>query len=133
MRRSRRAGFTVASLLLLTAVVATYAGAIMSLRNMDPPPEIETLVAYGVIGFFFGAISLSLVAVISGGKNRQMIAGALEGAFFGPPTALLLAIPESVPVLFVGAVILVGFAFAVRTLSSARAPHLRDKEQTPAE
>ena len=133
MKRPRRAGFTVASLLLLTAVVATYAAAIMSVRNMDPIPEVETLAIFGGIGLFCGTISLSLVAVVSGGKGWQMFAGALEGAVFGPPTALLLAIPESVPVLLVGAVVLVGFAFAVRTLSSSRDPRHPDREHTPAE
>ena len=113
MKRSRRAGFTVASLLLLTAVVAIYAAAIMSARNMDPPLEPEQAAGCAIVGFLFGSLAGFFLGLFVGTRNRDILLGAAEGAVFGPPTVLMLAIPESLPVVLVGGVVLVGFAVVV--------------------
>ena len=123
---SHRAGFTVASLLLLTAVVAVYAAAIMSARNMDPVPEPEELVAFGLVGFLFGTIAGFFLALFFGGRKRDLAIGTAEGAVFGPPTVILLAIPDSLPVVLVGGVVLVGFALVVRLLT----PRPTDDDET---
>jgi hypothetical protein len=120
VRTSRRAGFAVASLLLLTAVVAVYAAAIMSARNMDPAPDWAALGAFAVVGLAFGLVSGFFLGLFFGTQNRDMALGVAEGAVFGPPTVLLLAIPDSLPVVLVGGVVLVGFAVVVRYLSPRR-------------
>lgn len=113
----KRSGFTVASLMLLTAVVAIYAAAIMSARNMDPAPDPEELVAFGVLGFAFGTIACFFLALFLGKRKRDIALAIAEGAVFGPPTIILLAVPESLPVVLVGGVVLVGFALMVRFLT----------------
>ncbi|NLS94854.1 MAG: hypothetical protein GXX96_22090 [Planctomycetaceae bacterium] len=121
MRRSRRAGFTVASLLLLTAVVAIFAAAIMSARDMEPAPEWEALFFLALAGLVFGTVTGFFLGTFFGTQNRDMLLGIAEGALFGPPTLVLLAIPNSLPVVLVGGVVLVGFAVAVRYLKPRRA------------
>lgn len=120
MKKSRRAGFTVASLLLLTAVVAIYAAAIMSARNMDPAPDVEEMVGCAVLGFLFGTVAGFFLGLFFGNRNRDMVLGVVEGAVFGPPTVVLLVIPESLPVVLVGGVILVGFAVVVRFMTPSK-------------
>lgn len=117
MKTTRRAGFTVASLLLLTAVVAVYAAAIMSAQNMDRTPELAELGGFALVGFFFGTLTGFFLGLFFGSQNRDVALGIAEGAVFGPPTFLLLAIPESLPVVLVGGVVLVGFALVVRLLT----------------
>lgn len=123
MQRSRRAGFTVASLLLLTAIVAVYAAAIMSARDMEPAPAPEELAFFGFVGFFFGTLTGFFLGMLFGNRNRDMILGAMEGAVFGPPTIVLLAVPDALPVVLVGGVVLVGFAVVVRLLTPSANPH----------
>lgn len=122
MKSRRRAGFTVASLLLLTAIVAVYAAAIMSAREMDPAPEPEQLAALALAGFFFGTVTGFFLGLFFGSTNRDMIFGAVEGAVFGPPTVVLLAVPDSLPVVLVGGVVLVGFAVIVRLFTPKTDP-----------
>ncbi|MHB8901965.1 MAG: hypothetical protein ACYC6Y_24680 [Thermoguttaceae bacterium] len=130
MKTSRRAGFTVASLLLLTAVVAIYAAAIMSARKMQAAPDPELIVGCAISGFLFGTVAGFFLGLLLGNRNRDMVFGVLEGALFGPPTAILLAIPESLPVVLVGGVVLVAFAVVVRFLTPGRAPD-RDTGDMP--
>ena len=122
MKHSRRAGFTVASLLLLTAIVAIYAAAIMSSRDMDPAPDPEALAGLAISGFLFGTISGFFFGLFFGDRNRDMLVGGVEGAVFGPPTLVLLAVPDSLPVVLVGGVVLVGFAVVIRLLTPSTAP-----------
>ncbi len=130
MKRLRRTGFTVASLLLLTAVVAVYAAAIMSARNMDPQPRAEQGVLLAVLGLFFGTITGLFLGMFFGTRNRDIVLGVLEGAAFGPPTVFVLAIPDSFPVVLVGGVVLVGFAVTVRFLSPRKDPR-HEKDDAP--
>lgn len=122
MRSSRRAGFTVASLLLLTAIVAVYAAAIMTARDMDPAPEPAEFAAFAIVGFFFGTVTGFFLGLFFGNRNRDMVFGVVEGALFGPPTFVLLAVPDSLPVVLVGGMVLVGFAVAVRLLTPSTVP-----------
>jgi hypothetical protein len=122
VRSSRRAGFTVASLLLLTAIVAVYAAAIMTARDMDPAPQPEEFAVFAIVGFFFGTLTGFFLGLFFGNRNRDMIFGVVEGALFGPPTFVLLAVPDSLPVVLVGGMVLVGFAVAVRLLTPSTAP-----------
>lgn len=117
VRIPRRAGFTVASLLLLTAIVAVYAAAIMTARDMDPAPRLEEFAAFAIAGFFFGTVTGFFLGLFFGNHNRDMVLGVVEGALFGPPTFVLLAVPDSLPVVLVGGMVLVGFAVAVRLLT----------------
>jgi len=119
---SRRAGFTVASLLLLTAIVAVYAAAIMTARDMEPAPDPNELAFLAVIGFFSGSLCGFFLGLFFGSRNRDMVAGTVEGAIFGPPTLVLLAVPDALPVVLVGGVVLVGFAVLVRFLAPGNAP-----------
>lgn len=121
MRRSRRVGFTVASLLLLTAVVAIFAAAIMSARDMQPAPEWSDLAFFALAGLVFGPVAGFFLGMVFGSQNRDVLLGVAEGALFGPPTLVLLAIPNSLPVVLVGGVVLVGFAVAVRYLTPRHA------------
>lgn len=131
MKNPRRAGFTVASLLLLTAIVAVFAAAVMSARDMDPAPDPEELAACALAGFFFGTVTGFFLGLFFGRRNRDMIFGVVEGAVFGPPTFVLLAVPDSLPVVLVGGVVLVGFAVVVR-LFTPRTNPLHDIDD-PAE
>ncbi len=129
MKTSRRAGFTVASLLLLTAVVAVYAAAIMSAQSMDPVPELSELAAFALLGFCFGMVSGFFLGLFLGNRKRDMAIGMAEGAVFGPPTIVLLAIPNSLPVVLVGGVVLVGFALVIRLLTPR--PDARQEDEAP--
>ena len=122
MKSRRRGGFTVASLLLLTAIVAIYAASIMSVREMDPAPDPEQLAAIALAGFLFGIATGFFLGLFSGSTNRDIIFGIMEGAIFGPPTFVLLAVPDSLPVVLVGGVVLVGFAVVVRLLTPQPKP-----------
>ena len=122
MKRSRRAGFTVASLLLLTAIVAVYAAAIMSARDMEPAPDPSELAFCAILGLFFGTVTGFLLGMFFGSRSRDMLFGVVEGAVFGPPTVVLLAVPDGVPVVLVGGVVLVGFAVVVRLLTPSTEP-----------
>jgi hypothetical protein len=115
--KPRRTGTSVASILLLTAVVAIYAAGISSIRTMDEPPPAEVVAILLIVGLLFGTICGAFLGAIGGKKKRDIAIGALSGAFFGPPSILLLALPDALPVILVGGVILVAFAFAVRFFS----------------
>jgi hypothetical protein len=103
--------------LLLTAVVAVFAAAIMSARTMEPQPDIEAVVGFAVFGFVFGVTAGCFLGMYHGTRKRDIAIGVLEGALFGPPTFALMAIPNSLPVVLVGGVVLVGFALLIRLFS----------------
>ena len=115
--KPRRTGTSVASILLLTAVVAIYAAGISSIRTMDEPPPAEAVGFLLIVGLLFGTICGAFLGAFGGKKKLDIAIGTLSGAFFGPPSILLLALPDALPVILVGGVVLVAFAFAVRFFS----------------
>jgi hypothetical protein len=116
----RRSGFAVSSLLLLTAVVAVYAAAVMSVQSMDPRPETEAIVGLAILGLVLGPGIGLFIALAQSTRRRDLAIGIVVGGLFGPPTVTILAIPDSLPVIMVGGVVLVGFALAIRLLNPPR-------------
>lgn len=128
--KPRCAGISLASILLLTAVVAIYAAGIVSIRTMEQPPPVEAVLFMLIVGLLFGTFSGGVVGAFSGTRKLDIALGALAGALFGPPSVLLLALPDALPVILVGGVVLVAFAFAVRFFSPKdRGEAARDAEE----
>lgn len=115
--KSGRTGIALASILLLTAVVAIYAAGIVSLRTMENPPPVEAVLFMLIVGLFFGTFAGAVMGAFTGTRKRDVAIGGVAGAVFGPPSVLLLALPDALPVVLVGGVVLVAFAFAVRFFS----------------
>lgn len=120
--KPRRAGTSVASILLLTAVVAIYAAGIVSIRTMDDPPPGESVGVLLVVGLLFGTVCGAVLEALGGKKRLDLAVGAVSGAFFGPPSVLLLALPNALPMVLVGGVVLVAFACAARFFSPRDRP-----------
>jgi len=117
MKQLRHDGFTIASLLLLTAIVAIYAAGLMTIRRMDSTPDPLFFAVLAGVGLGVGVILGWALSVTHGARRRDVVIGTATGAVFGPPSAVLLAVPDSLPIVLVGSVVLIAFAIAVRMLS----------------
>jgi len=112
-----RSGFSLASLLLLTVVVAIFAAGIgtsaktFSLDNPGP------LVACFVLGILLGA----LVGAVVGIRQGHSVGGVVISAFFGigagPTCMVFLTVHNNFLVVAIGSAVMLVFVAAVRTFS----------------
>lgn len=112
--------FSLASILLLTAIVAVGLAAVQAVvlyGNRMDPGEI-------VAACFFGGAIGAMVGLVIGLKQPRPVAGALiglvAGAAAGAPAVLLFAHPVNLPVIAFGSVVLIVFALVVRRFSGWR-------------
>ncbi len=117
----KQTGFSLASILLLTVVVAIYAGSLQTATTSRRGVDEGMIALLGVAGVAIGVMVGATVGGRYGPRNRGSAIGLCAGLAFGPPSMILTAVPQSLPVIGVGAILLIGFAALVRTFS-ARAP-----------
>ena len=115
-----KAGFSLASLVLFTVVVAVAMASLrMAIVHGDRLDD-EAMVAIGILGVVLGAA----VGLVVGLKQPRPVLGTVVGLFggaaAGPLTLVLVATPECLLVIAVGSVILIGFAVVVRRFSAPR-------------
>jgi len=116
-----RTTFSLASMLLLTGVVAIFLAAIrMGIVSPNPPSE-ELIAAAGLAGLLGGWILGINIASRQASGLRGVFYGLAAGTVFGPPSVILLVMPRSLPVVAVGSVVLLVFALAARALSKQSA------------
>ena len=116
-----RARFSLASMLLLTGVVAVFlAGIRMGMVSPNPPSE-EVIVAAGIAGLLGGWFLGGNIASREASGLRGVFYGLAAGTVFGPPSGILLVMPRSLPVVAVGSAILLAFAVSARALSKESA------------
>jgi LytS/YehU family sensor histidine kinase len=133
-----RRGFSIATLLLLTAVAAIALAAIETTwlkidkldRNRPPtsfwrPPEpspferqVQALAGRAVGGAFIGIISGLVIGITRSRRFLGTLLAVLVGAVGGALTASLFTQPENVLLAVVGSVVLLLFGAVVRTFSS---------------
>ncbi len=81
--KPRRTGTSVASILLLTAVVAIYAAGISSIRTMDEPPPAEVVAILLIVGLLFGTICGAFLGAIGGKRNAILRSARCLERFLG--------------------------------------------------
>ena len=115
--RAPRRGFSLASLLLLTAVAAILAAAAGSAAVRAKPDQVDGLVFGAVLGMIVG----TGVGVVVGwsllGRLRDAALGLVIGAPFGAITGVLIASPQGLPTVVGGSLLLVvvGLVFRFRS------------------
>lgn len=107
-----RVGYSVASLLLLTAVAAIFLAAVRAqLLDKGPPWDAaEPVAVIGLIGTF---IAVMIGADLGEQRGRGGL-GILAGLVFGCLSTFLLEVRDQYLVVAIGAPILVAFAAVVR-------------------
>lgn len=116
----RRAGFSLASIMLLTAVVAVFLAAVPSIAVRHGRINLEALGWLAIVG---GAIGLAVGAAIGLGqlhRARGILLGLASGAIFGAATMVLLVAPYNLALAAVGSLVIVLFAAVVRICSAKR-------------
>jgi len=113
----RRAGFSLASILLLTVVVAVFAAGIASVLTRWSGANRWLLLATAGGGMLIGiavgvAVGLRQLRPVAG-----VVAGVPTGAIAGAGCGLLLAAPNLLPIVVVGSAVMVVFALVVRLYS----------------
>ncbi len=111
------ARYSLASILLLTAVVAIYAGALRAgivAAEASRRPAVGIGAACGLIAGFILGIFLGQGA---DNRARGTAMGALVGSLSGMAAGAMVPLPESLVVIIPGALVLLGFALLVRRLS----------------
>ncbi len=115
-----RRGYSMASILLLTTVVAIYAAGLGRMAVAKEKIEPAVWIALGAAGLVLGIGVGVGVGLMRRWTLRHVLWAALAGAACGPPSAMLLLAPDSLWVILVGAVVLIFYAGVVRSLSSRR-------------
>ena len=115
-----KAGFSLASLVLFTVVVAIAMASLrMAIVHGDRLDE-EAMVMIGIFGTALGAVVGLTVGLKQPRPVLGVVVGLVGGAAAGPLALVLVANPECILVIAVGSVILIGFAAAVRRFSGPR-------------
>ena len=125
-----RKGFSLASLLLLTAVVAVFLAAICTVwlhpgRGRAQPcvpasPHFneELAVACGIGGWIVGSVVGLVIGVNQARPLRGAFLGTSIGMIVGAASGVLLAVPGKTLPIIVGSLVLVLFGAVVRRYSS---------------
>ena len=125
-----RKGFSLASLLLLTAVVAVFLAAICTIWLQPdrgrPQPDVpagprlnEALaVGCGIGGLIAGAVVGLVIGVNQARPLRGAFLGTCVGMIAGAASGVLLAVPDKTLPIAVGSLVIVLFAAVVRRYSS---------------
>ena len=117
-RTQQRAGFSLASILLLTVVVAVFAAGI-GIVSKHPQCVHQGVFAVGTaVGGFVGIV----VGVVIGRRQirpgRGILVGVLAGWMAGAGCGALLAVPNSLWVIIVGSAVMIFFGLVVRYFSA---------------
>jgi len=112
-----RSGFSIASGMLLTAVIAVWVaaarmGVMHGLRDWEAAVTLA-----GIAGLVLGGIVGIVVAVGFHPRPAAVAVGLPVGMVAGTLAGLFSVMPASLPVLAVGGLVLIAFAGAVRGLS----------------
>ena len=115
--RAPRRGFSLASLLLLTAVVAILAAAAGSAAVRADADRVEGLVIGAVLGMIVGTCVGVAVGWSVFGRLRDAALGLVIGAPFGAIAGVLIASPQGLPTVIGGSLLLVvvGLVFRFRS------------------
>ena len=113
-----RAGFSLASILLLTAVIAVLLAALATALTGPGPMDRELVAVASVAGLALGGPIGAWVAFQQTGRIRGMLLGLLVGMVAGGVSGALLVLPKGLPALAVGSVVIVLFSAVVRLSST---------------
>ena len=116
-RTMRRSGFSIASLLLLMVVVAIFAAGIDTAFSRSPRVEEALLAVAAVGGAFVGIVVGVFVGLNQKRPAMGVVTGVFTGAIAGAGSGLLLAAPNFLPMVVVGALVMILFATVVRVFS----------------
>ena len=116
---ARRAGFSLASILLLTAVAAIFLGATRTLVVDQPNVDEDLLGLRGAAGVIVGLFVGLAVGLTQPRPFRACLLTAPIGTIAGAGAAVLLALPANLPVVAVGSLVLVVFGLVVRAWSGS--------------
>jgi len=112
-----RTGFSLASILLLTAVVAVFLAAVCPVWINPHKVHEGPLIAGVIVGSVIGTV----IGVVIGLKQARgvggIILGLLCGMVSGAAGGVLLAVPDKLPAMAIGSVVLILFGVAVRRFS----------------
>ena len=120
VRTQRRAGFSLASILLLTVVVAVFAAGI-GIISTHPQRVHEGLFVVGtVVGGFVGVIVGAVIGSRQIRPDRGILVGSLAGWMAGAGCGAMLAVPisHSLLVIIVGSLVMICFGLVVRYFSA---------------
>ena len=116
-RKPKRNGFSLASILLLTAVVAIFLAAVRTAMVDEGPPDPAADMrgaGGGIVGLFVG-IGIGVT------RTRRVLGiglGILVGWFVGGAAGMLLSQAKTLPLVFIGSAVLIALGVVVRRFSS---------------
>ena len=113
------AGFSLASLLLLTAVIAVLAAAARQAVTGEGRTAADWLVGGAVAGAWGGLFVGLVLGLLQERKLRATLVCIPSGIAFGAVAGLLAVSPNHLLAAAVGSVVLVLFAIAIRYLSGS--------------
>ncbi len=108
--------FSMASVLLVTAFVAIILAGLRTAATLGGASE-EWIAVAGVSGLVVGAIVGVALGVAQPHRLRHVLLGGFLGAISGAAGGAMVAMPRCLPVVVLGAPLLVGFAALVKRLS----------------
>lgn len=120
--RTRRRGFSLASILLLTVLVAVFFAAVATGMMGRDRPNKDLLAGCAVGGSVLGSVVGTAIGLNRDRRIRGLVLGLLAGAISGAMAGVLLAIPQSLPATIVGALVLLVFSGVVRYFSPPPPP-----------
>ncbi len=112
-----RHGFSLASILLLTAVLATFSAAVATGMADDHAPSVSTVVGYGIGGSLLGGFVGAGIGLNQPRWLRGVVLGLFSGTISGAMAGVLLAVPKAMPTMCVGAIVIAVLATVVRRWS----------------
>lgn len=118
-RPRRRRQFSVASVLLMTALVAVVLAAVRTAAMLGKP-DWELVGAAGAAGFVIGAWIGAALGAAQPGPVRGLFLGLVAGMASGTAAGVLVALPGALPVVALGSPVLIVFAAVVKRLSGGR-------------
>lgn len=127
-----RKGFSLASILLLTAVVAVLLAATVTAVADHQGVGREVLAVIAVIGAMAGALIGVVIGLTQVARIRGALLGLLVGIITGAAAGISLTTPSNLVTLAIGSLVLVLFGVVVRFLSDRPAPKDRAARLGPA-
>ena len=118
-RPRRRRQFSVASVLLVTALLAVVLAAVRTAVVLDKP-DWEWVGSAGAGGLVMGAIIGAALGAAQPSPVRGLLLGLMVGMASGTAAGIMVALPRALPVVVLGAPVLIVFAAVVRKLSGRR-------------
>jgi len=115
-------GFSLASILLLTAVVAVFFAAVATGMKSEERADEELVIACAVGGLIVGGLVGVGIGLTQIRRLRGVALGVCAGTTSGTMAGVLLAMPRGLPAIVVGSLVLVLFAGVVRFFSRGSTP-----------